>query len=479
MTEFIDRQKELALLDGLLNHTKGQFAVVYGRRRVGKTTLLRHWVEQATVPFVYWVSRRESADAVRQSLARALWRAKGNDNPPHFSSWEALFEAVPQLFSERPFILILDEFPYAVESDPSLPSHLQAAWDHIFKQQQIVLLLAGSHIGMMVDLFSYQAPLYGRFTAQFHLAPLPFAALQDFFPDYSAEDRVSLYTILGGVPGYLERFDANQPLNVNIRQHLLQPVGMFRSEPTVQISDLVREPRTYETILRAIAAGNYTISEIAKATNSSTSNLPIYLKHLIALGMVERRLPATIPPQQRRTSKRGRYHLRDPYLRFYFRFIEPNLEMVEFGQSNLLWQRLEEQFNSFVGATAWEELCREWVLYQANLNKLPFAVELVGSHWAKDAQIDVVAINWREKSILLGECKWINSPIGITVIRELLDKAPLVVPAPDWKVHYAFFSKNGYSHEARSEAAKVNAQLIELAQVDQDLRLALNSRTIY
>lgn len=476
MAEFIDRQKELSILHGLLRQTKGQFVVVYGRRRVGKTTLLRHWVEQTNIPFVYWVSRRESADAVRQSLARALWRASGRENPPHFDSWESLFEEIPRLFGVRPFILILDEFPYAVESDPSLPSHLQAAWDHIFKQQQIVLLLAGSHIGMMVDLFAYQAPLYGRFTAQFHLAPLPFAALQDFFPDYLAEDRVALYAILGGVPGYLERFAPDQPLAVNIREHLLQPVGMFRSEPTVQISDLVREPRTYETLLRTIAAGNYTISDIAKAANISTSNLPIYLKSLIALGMIERRIPATVPPQQRRNSKRSRYYLRDSYLRFYFRFVEPNLEMIEFGQATLLWQRLEEQFNSFVGITAWEELCREWVLYQANLAQLPFPVELVGSHWNAEAQIDVVAINWREKTILLGECKWVATPMGRAVIRELVDKTPLVVPAPDWRVYYAFFAKHGFTQEARSEAATVNALLIDLRQIDQDLREAMTTR---
>ena len=473
MTEFIDRQKELAILNGLLRQTTGQFVVVYGRRRVGKTTLLRHWVEQAQIPFVYWVSRRESADAVRQSLARALWRASGRDNPPRFDSWEALFEEIPRLFGAQRFILILDEFPYAVESDPSLPSHLQAAWDHIFKQQQIVLLLAGSHIGMMVDLFAYQAPLYGRFIAQFHLAPLPFAALHDFFPSYSAEDRVALFAILGGVPGYLERFAPELPLQVNVREHLLQPVGMFRSEPTVQISDLVREPRTYETILRAIAAGNYAVSDIAKTTNISTSNLPVYLKNLIALGMIERRIPATVPPQQRRSSKRSRYYLRDPYLRFYFRFVEPNLEMIEFGQANLLWQRLEEQFNSFVGVTAWEELCREWVLYQANLAHLPFPVELVGSHWSSEAQIDVIAINWREKSILLGECKWLATPIGRAVIRELIDKTPYVVPASDWQVYYAFFSKSGYTPEAISEAAKVNALLIDLPQIDQELRQAM------
>lgn len=473
MADFIDRQNELSTLNSLLRRRGGQFVAVYGRRRVGKTTLLRHWVEQSGLPYVYWVARRETADAERYSLARAVWRTLGRNEPPRFASWETLFEEIAALIADRPFILIFDEFPYAVESDAALPSHLQAAWDHLFKTAQLTLVLAGSHIGMMVDLFQYQAPLHGRFTGQLHIGALPFAALTDFFPDYSAADRVAVYTILGGVPGYLERFDPALPLATNVQQHLFQPIGLFRSEPTVQISDLVREPRHYEATLRAIANGHHALSEIAKATGLAPSNLPTYLKSLIDLGMIERRLPATVPPAQRRKSKRGRYHLRDAYQRFYFRFIEPNLEMIEFGQATLLWDRISEQFNAFTGATAWEELCREWVLLQANLGNLPFAVELVGSHWAADAQIDVLAINWRDKAILLGECKWYTAQVGVSVIHELVAKMPLVVPGADWQVTYAFFSRTGFTPEAQQAAHALNALLVTLQMVDTDLRSAL------
>ncbi|MFN8490501.1 MAG: ATP-binding protein [Caldilineaceae bacterium] len=475
MLEFVDRQKEIATLNSLHQRRHGQFVTVYGRRRVGKTTLLRYWVEQTDYQAIYWVARREMPEAVRHSLARALWRAKGREEPPTFSSWETLFEELSAWPAGKPAILIFDEFPYAVESDPSLPSHLQAAWDLFLKDQPIILILAGSHIGMMVELFDYQAPLHGRFTAQLHVGPLPFAALTEFFPNYAADERVATYAVLGGVPGYLNRFDPNQALSANVRQHLFQPVGMFRSEPLVQISDLVREPRHYEATLRAIATGNHTLSEIAKATGIAPTNLPTYLKSLIALGMIERRLPATVPPDQRRKSKRGRYHLRDAYLRFYFRFIEPNLEMIEFGQADLLWERIGEQFRSFIGATAWEELCREWVLLQANLGQLPFPVELVGSHWSATAQIDVVAINWRDKALLLGECKWTATPIGVSVIRELVAKTSHVAPAPDWQVYYAFFACAGFTPEARREAQAVHALLVDLETVDADLHRALQN----
>ena len=477
MPRFVDRQRELRELDTLLEREEAQFVVVYGRRRVGKTTLLLHWVRQSGHPYIYWVARRETAEASRQGLARALWRwaypeAEGPE-PPRFDSWSLLFEQMARMLGDQPLILIWDEFTYAVESDPSLPSYLQAAWDHLLKDKPLILVLAGSHIGMMVDLLNYQAALYGRTTGQFPVEPLPYAALTDFFPRYSAAERVATYAVLGGIPAYLERFDGQQSLSANIRQHLFQRLGLFRSEPSVLISDLVRETRNYEATLRAVATGHHTPSEIAQAIGIASSNLAPYLRRLRELGLIERRIPATIPPHQRRTTTRSRYHLRDPYLRFYFRFIEPNLEMIELELTDLLWERIGEQFRAFVGMTAFEELCREWTLTQARMKTLPFTPELVGSHWSPDAQVDVVAINWREQAILLGECKWGVKAMSRSVVRELVEKASRVAPGEGWRVHYAFFARAGFTDAARAEAKSLEASLVDLERLDADLRRAL------
>ena len=475
--EFIDRQQELKELNQLLAGQHSQFAVIYGRRRVGKTTLLLHWARQSNVPMIYWMARREPPAALRQSLARAIWQwAYPNETmpePPLFASWEQLFAQLGRMVDKDQVILIFDEFSYAVESDPSLPSHVQAAWDHIFKAKAAALMLAGSHIGMMVDLLTYEAPLYGRTTAQLLVEPLPFAVLSDFFPTYSAAERVATYAVVGGVPAYLERFDSAQSLSANIRHHLFQRTGMFRSEPAIMVSDLVRETRTYETILRAIATGGHTPAEIAALSSIAAQNLSPYLRRLRDLGLIERRIPATIPPAERRSTTRSRYHVHDPYLRFYFRFIEPNLEMIEIGLADLLWERIGEQFRAFIGGTVFEELCREWVLLQAKQRRLPFSPELVGSHWAADAQVDVVAINWREKQILLGECKWGANPVGHEVVQGLIDKAPKVAPTPEWQIHYAFFARAGFTITAQQEANAVNAILVDLSRLDIDLRTAL------
>lgn len=480
MAHFVDRQEELDELNALLESAargKSEFVIIYGRRRIGKTTLILNWSEQCGRSTLYWVARRETPEATRYSLARALWRwaypESPDPQPPRFDSWEPLLEQMTRMIGDEPVIIIFDEFSYAAESDPSLPSHVQAIWDHFLKEKPVILVLAGSHIGMMVDMLGYHAPLYGRFTGQLALTPLPFATVTDFFPTYSAEERVATYAVLGGVAGYWERFDAAQSLVDNIQHHLFRRMGFFRSEPMVLISDLVRETRNYEAVLRAIATGDHTPVEMARTTGISSPNLGPYLKRLVELGFVERRVPATIPLPQRRTTTRSRYHVSDSYLRFYFRFMDPHLDMIEQKQTNLLWERIKEQFRAFIGLTTWEELCREWVMLQGNQGKLPFAFELVGSHWSADVQVDIVAINWRDKAILLGECKWGLKNVNRATIRELVAKTPMTVPDDEWQVHYAYFARSGFTDAARAEAQKLDAILVDLERLDNDLRTAL------
>lgn len=474
MDRFVDRQSDLKELDYLLPAGQSKFLIVYGRRRVGKTTLLLHWARQTGRPFLYHVSRRTNAEGSRQDLAQSVWDwAYPGVEAPVFSGWEALFRQVERLVGDQPLIVIWDEFPYAVEADSSLPSYLQAAWDHKFKDHQILLVLAGSHIGMMVDQMQYNAPLYGRFSGQLPVDPLPFAALQDFFPAYAADERVAVYATLGGVPAYLERFDASLDFSTNVRNQLFRKVGMFRSEPIVLLSDLVRDARPYEAVLRAIAAGKHAASEIGLEAEITSNNLPPYFRRLQEMRFIERRIPATTSPEQRQTTNKARYHLRDPYLRFYYRFIEPNLNMIEQGLVTTLWDQIGEQFRAFVGLTAFEDLCREWVLAQARLRRLPFAPEFVGSHWSAASQVDVVAINWREKVVLLGECKWGSEPVSRSVVTELFEKTATVVPGDNWKVHYAFFARAGFTPAARDEAASRNSFLVDLQRLDQDLREAL------
>ncbi len=474
---FINRQAELAFLDAVLERrrpTAAQFILLYGRRRVGKTVLLRHWAEGSGVPHTYWAAEKEPAALQRRKLfARVL--GVESARAPAFDSWADCWQAIAAFLADRQHILILDEFTYAAESDPAMLSSLQHAWDQLFKGSQVVLVLCGSHVHTMETLQAQQSPLFGRLTGQWWLRPLPFSALREFYPAWSAEERVAAYAVVGGVPAYLEWLDPDLSLSDNIREVILAPGSMFVSEPAFLLYDEVREPSTHLAILKAIGAGHHTLSEIANAALVGKSHLSAYLARLRELRLVERRLPVTVSPARRRHARSGRYHLSDPYFRFYFRFIAPYQDEVSYRPERVL-PRIHEGLRAFVGATAFEELSRQWVTVQGQAGQLSFEVQEVGSHWSRGVQVDVVAVNWAEQAILLGECKWGTDVVRQGVVRELVEtKTPkLLKVLPDegagWKVIYAFFARVGFTNAARQEAAAHEALLVDLAGLDQDLR---------
>ena len=480
MRKFVGRQRELEELDATPDSRDARFLLVYGRRRVGKTTLVLRWAELSDRPFLYWVATRDTPAQIRADFCRALWSWAYPDSTatPRFDSWGEVFEAAAPLLErppgegrpKGPAILILDEFSYAAESDPALPSNLQAAWDHVFRPRGITIVLTGSHIGMMTSLTAYHAPLYGRFTGQLPVGPLPFPTLKEFLPHYSTAERVAVYAVAGGVPAYLERFDDRKSVGANIQRLFVRRTSMFRTEPFLLIGDVIRrETQTYEALLKAVASGLHTPSEIGKALDQTSSYLSPYFKQLETLQLLERRLPATLPPKKRQRSRKGRYYLADPYLRFYFRFIAPHLHLVEQQLTDLLWQRIREQFRAFVGLTTFEDLCREWTLAQARAGRLPLTPEIVGSHWATDVQVDVVAVDWHERAMLLGELKWGAGRVGRSVLQELRGKTEKVVPGDDWRVSYIIFSRSGFTDAALRLGEEVNAEMVDLEQLERGL----------
>jgi AAA+ ATPase superfamily predicted ATPase len=474
---FVNRETEMAFLSAMLERKRpsaAQLILLYGRRRVGKTVLLRYWAENSGLTHTYWAAEKEPALLQRRKLfARVLGVETGQ--APTFDTWADCWRAMAAVLGDRRHILILDEFPYAAESDPAMLSSLQHAWDQHFKASHLVIVLCGSHIHAMETLQARQSPLFGRLTGQWHLQPLHFADLRWFLPTWAAEARVAAYAIVGGVPAYLEWLDPERSLSDNISQVILAPGSMFIAEPAFLLYDEVREPRTHLAILQAIGAGHHTLSDIANAALVGRSHLTAYLARLQELRLVERRLPVTIPPSHRRRSRKGHYHLNDPYFRFYFRFIAPHHDELTYRSERVL-PLIREGMRAFVGATAFEDLSRQWVYRQGRAGQLPFEPEEVGSHWSRGVQVDVVAVNWRQRAILLGECKWGEERVGRALLRELIEtKTPRVLAAlPDtgtgWTVHIAFFARAGFTEAAQAEAEGHPATLVDLERLDTDLQ---------
>jgi len=477
----VDRQRELDELNVLLTTPAAHLVTVTGRRRLGKTTLLLHWAKTSGYPYLYWVASHFPSNVLLGQFSQLVWQ---HGNPGKRASrtfsYEDWFQALEELAGacqgEQRHIVILDEFPYTVASEPGLPSALQNAWDHHLHFSNVVVVLCGSHVGTMEHLMDAHAPLYGRMAGPLLVRPLQFAATAAFFPRYSAEQRVAVYAMLGGVPAYLEQFSETLSLSANVRQHLFHETGLFRTDPDYLIGEQVRDLSNYQAVLSAIAGGARRPAEIALAAAlPHRSAADPYLARLVEMDYVRRELPVTVKPANRPSSRLSRYVLADHYLRFYFRFVRPHLNLLAQQWYDQVWDRISEQLQAFVGMTAFEELCRAWVLAQARVDRLPFAVEEVGAHWGGGVQVDVVAINWREKALLLGEAKWGTDAVGRDVVRELIEnKAPKVLKAlPDagegWTVHYAFFARAGFTDAACAEAESVGAQLVGLERLDADL----------
>jgi uncharacterized protein len=327
----------------------------------------------------------------------------------------------------------------------------------------------------MQAIQNHQSPLFGRLTGQWLLQPLPFAALRQFFPNWTAEERVAAYAIVGGVPAYLRWLDPRRSLSDNIRQIVVAPGSMFMAEPTLLLYDEVREPAVYRAILQAIGAGHHTPKAIGDAGLISQAHLSAYLNTLQELRLVKRRLPATLTAAQQRKSRQGRYHLSDPYLRFYFRFLAPHLDDLVFTPDQVL-NHIQQEIRVFVGQTIFEELAQTWLAAKGRQGGLPFKPQAVGQHWSRRVQVDAVAVNWDGREILLGECKWGTESVSRQAVRELIEgKTAKVVNdlgAGEWRVHYAFFARAGFTAAATELLQEHNGLAISLTQLDDDLARA-------
>lgn len=469
---FVNRKQELRYLNDILNREKpgkAQLVLIYGRRRVGKTVLIRRWAEQSGVPFTYWAAEKTTSAMQRRQLYARLLDVK-ESQAPKFDSWGELWESASELLGKKRYILLIDEITYVADADPGALSSLQHAWDQYFKDSNTAIVISGSHVQTMETFLTRQSPIFGRLTGQWHLEPLPFSSLREFFPRWSPAELVNLYATVGGVPAYLEWLNPDHSYIDNLNDVLLSPGSMFLAEPRFLLYDEVREPRTYLSILKTIGAGKHAFGDISDRSLVSTSNLPSYLKNLEEMRMVERQLPATINFAMRSHSRLGRYYLSDPYFRFYFRFLDPLREELEHDRERV-FRFIQQGLNSFVGSTAFEEISRQWLLHQSNQGKLAVKFEQIGQHWSRKVQIDVVGINWDHKVLLLGECKWEKNPLSVKVVKQLLnDKTPLVlrdlkIDQSEWRICYAFFSRNGFTPAAEKMATKHKAHLVSLDQL--------------
>lgn len=462
--DFIDRERELRDLSQFFRRPGAQMVILYGRRRIGKTTLVGHWLEKQVrekTRSVYWVAHRSSSNILLKKFSRALQTILDDvTGQMQFEDWEA---AVGQMFSvarKKRLVVVIDEFPYLVEAVPDFVSILQAAWDREAKRGKLFLLLSGSHYHMMHEQFlSGKGPLYGRSTADLLLQEIEPGQIELFLPRYSPRQIVETYSIVGGVPKYLEMWDDRKPVFWNLGKIILSPTSILRQEAVFLVQDEIPEPRTYLAVLEAIGLGARTPGQIGKHAGLAVSHVGKYLHTLQQFGFVRRIVSLDV--QDVRNTRISRYEIKDPYLRFYYGFIYPNWSLIEQGRMERMIAIIEEGFDAFVAKTGYEELARRLLVTLGDGNGLPFVPDTVGRIWNRKIEIDVAAVNRRLKSVILGECKWTSQKMNEKDLDSLMDRSRSLARIKSFKTGYALFSRSGFTESLVKRATREHVMLFE------------------
>ena len=460
MKRFIDRDQEMQTLQNEYERDGSALVVLYGRRRVGKTTLISEFIKDKNA--LFFLATEESEHQNRSVFKEKVAEFTHSDllRDADVKTWDALFKAIVDAPSSEKPIIVLDEFQYLGKANAAFPSIFQRIWEEHLKNQSVMVILCGSLISMMQSqTLAYSSPLYGRRTAQIQLKQIPFAYYHEFFPEKDYKNLVEMYAITGGVPKYIELFRENEDIYSAINTCVLNRSGYLYEEPYFLLQQEVNEIGSYFSIIRAIAAGNSKLSAIASMLEIKATSLTKYLKTLIDLDVIEREVPVTENNPQR--SKKGLYKIKDNYLRFWFAFVYPNKSFIESGHSNIVMSKIKKNLVRNHIAFVYEDVCKER-MWQLNAEGAwPFHFSKLGRYWDAQTEIDIVALDPEGKNIVFGEYKYWQEPVGIDVLTKLEAKVRSVLwERNNRNVWYVLFSISGFTKE-----------LEELAEGRDDLLL--------
>lgn len=408
---FIGRKYELGTLNKLYNENKFHFIVMYGRRRVGKTTLLTEFCKDK--PSIFFVAEEYNDKIALDSFSDRILSYFGLGGlVSRFESWEKAFLFLAEQAKDKRLVVVIDEFPYIVNSNKRIPSLLQNLIDHHLKDTKLFLIICGSSVSFIEkEVLGYKSPLYGRRTAQLIVEPFNFFESRDFFPNYDFENQVIAYGVLGGIPQYLSNFDDTKDIYENIKTKILDKASYLYEEPKLLLKQEVREPALYNSIIEAIASGSSKLNEISTKVGVDTDKCSKYISTLINLKILEKITPVGLKEKSRKSI----YKIKDNFFRFWYRFIFNNKALIEQGLvDEVIEKKIKPFINNFIG-TVYEEICIDYLKILNKNKALPFIFEKIGKWWGNnpykkcEEEIDIIALD--EDNIIFGECKWQDSDI--------------------------------------------------------------------
>ena len=451
--KFIDRKREMSTLEKEYNREKS-FVVLYGRRRTGKTTLIKEFIRDKNAFYFFADKQNESLQINRFKNQLAEHFKDEFLKKIEINDWDTIFDYFINKIGNEKFVLVIDEFQYLCLMNKGFSSIFQRIYDEKIVSKNIMVILCGSLISMMYsEVLSYDSPLYGRRTVQIKLQPINFEYYKEFFDNKSKRELIEFYSITGGIPKYILEFDRNKSPLWNIENNIFNKDNFLYSEPKFLLQEEINDLSRYFSILNSVALGNTKLSSICSHLGLNSSSITSYITKLIDLDILEKEVPVT---ENIENGKKGLYKIKDNYLKFWFSYVYPYQSYLEIENLSYPLEKIKNEFNLWV-SKIYEDLARKTLL---NNSEISFPIKKLGRWWNNNEEIDIVGLG--DNEIIFGECKWSNKKVGLSVLLSLKEKSKSV----KWnnsnrKEYFILFSKEGFSDD-----------LIDLSKKDKTIILS-------
>lgn len=439
---FVGRDRELADLNRRYESGQFEFAVIYGRRRVGKTTLINEFIKDKEC-ILYSATETNSKQNLAE-LSRSIYAISEdyNSSESSFTNFQAAFETVFKIADNRRIIFVIDEYPYLAGCSKGISSVLQLLIDRYHENSKLFIILCGSSMSFMENqVMGYKSPLYGRRTCQYKIRPFEFDEAKRYYSKFKGEDIATIYGITGGIPLYMSLMNDRLSVEQNIKNNFLTPNAYLYEEPTNLIKQECRDASQYNSIISAIANGASRLSEICTKTDLDTSLATSYINKLIGLGIVKKELPFGAT-----NSRKAIYVLEDSMFIFWYKFVQNNTSVINRGFADIVYKKIEPQITRFMGAV-FEEICKQYMWQLLIQDRVPIEFTDLSRWWGTDprtrsqTEIDIIGKSDTD-DYLFGECKWTNEKVDLAVLETLISRSELFNCK---NKHFYLFAKKGFT----------------------------------
>lgn len=449
---FLGRERELADLEDLYAQDQFQLFILYGRRRVGKTTLLNEFCKNKET--IFYSAEQSNTKLNLDKFSELIFQYYQEASLSPFTSWENALAYIHQRQKGHRLVLVFDEFPYLVRKNQVLLSTLQHMIDHTLRNSRLFIILCGSYMGFMEkEVLGSKSPIFGRRTGQLKLRPFDYQTSIRFMESVNPEDQLKLYGAFGGTALYLSQIQPKQSFETNIKKAFLRVTAYLYEEPLLLLRQEVQEPGVYSAVIEAIASGYTKSNEIATKIGEEPAKCLKYVHTLCELGILYKETPFG----EKETSRKTIYGISDLMFRFWYRYVFANRTLLETGVAEIVWERkIAPDYSNYMGLV-FEQVCKDYLLAQNLKGTLPILFTSIGRWWGSDPnsreaiEIDLIASDG--KQYIIGECKWRNEPLDVSVMKALREKADIFRTKRE-KTWYMFFSKSGFTDGAINEAQR-------------------------